>query len=110
MARAGGGAVGPGLQESARGQEVARSSFRRAFPERLLCARLAGGGAPPGHKGCESGTSVSSFPRRGACPCGVGETEALELRRCNSQLLGDLWVCQSVGSRGGGGRPLCLKP
>lgn len=45
MARAGGGAVGPGLQESARGQEVARSSFRRAFPERLLCAPRWGWGA-----------------------------------------------------------------
>lgn len=45
MAWARGGAVGPGLQESARGQEVARSSFRRAFPERLLCAARWGWGA-----------------------------------------------------------------
>lgn len=53
MAWAGGGAVGPGLREPARGQEVARSSFRRAFPERLLCAAHCGWGAA-GHKGCES--------------------------------------------------------
>lgn len=38
MAGARGGAVGPGLPESAPGQEVARSSFQRVFPERLLCA------------------------------------------------------------------------
>lgn len=65
MARAGGGAAGPGLPESARAQEVARSPFRRAFPERLLCAPRVG--AVSGHKGGPS-PDLSEFVSSGFLP------------------------------------------